>query len=92
MYSFSQIRALLVAGALASLGRAGIVDSLRQCGSFPRLGDDLLSDRALAYRLAWLLLPAGVTYVKYAVVDLDWNAVQNRTDPRTGCKGGYDVR
>jgi hypothetical protein len=92
MYSFSQARARLVAVALSSLGRAGIVDALRQCGSFPRLGDDLLSDRSLAYRLAWLLLPAGSTYVKRGPADLDWNAVQNRTDARTGRKGGYDVQ
>jgi hypothetical protein len=92
MYSFSQARALLVAGALSSLGRAGIVEALRRCGSFPRFGDDLVSDRALAYRLAWLLLPAGITYVKCAPADLGSNAVQIRTDAGTGRKGGYDVR
>jgi hypothetical protein len=92
MYSFQQVRARLVAAALSSLGRAGIVDALRQCGSFPRLGDDLLTDRSLAYRLAWLLLPAGITYVKCEPADLDWNAVQIRTDAGTGRKGGYYVR
>jgi hypothetical protein len=88
MYSFSQVRARLVAAALASLGRAGIVDTLRQCGSLPRLGDDLLSDRSLAYRLAWLLLPAGVTYVKRGSPDLVSSAVQIRTDAGSVSKGG----
>lgn len=92
MYSFSQARARLVAAALSSLGRAGIVDALRQCGSFPRLGDDLLSDRSLAYRLAWLLLPAGITYVKSGPADLVSSAVQIRTDARTGRKAVCDVR
>jgi hypothetical protein len=92
MYSFSQARALLVAGALSSLGRAGIVEALRQCGSFPRFADDLVSDRALAYRLAWLLLPAGITYVKCGPADLVSNAVQNRTDLGTGGKAVRNVR
>jgi len=92
MYTFSQVRARLVAAALLSLGRAGIVDCLRLWGSFPRPGDDLLSDRALAYRLAWLLLPAGDIYVDVAGADLDCSAVQIRTDARTDSKGGRDVR
>lgn len=58
MYSVSQARALLVGAALSWLDRAGIVDALARNGSFPRAGDDLVSVRALAYRLAWLLLPA----------------------------------
>lgn len=88
MYTFSQVRALLVAAALSSLGRAGIVDCLRLWGSIPRSGDDLLSDRALAHRLAWLLLPAGDIYVEVAAADLDVSAVQIRTDARTDPKGG----
>ena len=92
MYSFSQARARLVAAALASLGRVGIVDALRQWGSFPRLGDDLLTDRSLAYRLAWLLLPAGITYVKCGPADLGSTAVQIRTDAGAAGQGGYDVR
>jgi hypothetical protein len=88
MYTFSQARARLVATALQSLGRAGIVDCLRLWGSLPRLGDDLRSDRALAYRLAWLLLPAGAIYVEVAAADLDCYAVQIRTDARTAAKGG----
>lgn len=92
MYSFSEARARLVAAALSSLGRAGIVDALRVNGSFPRLGDDLLSDRSLAYRLAWLLLPAGITYVKCGPADLVSTAVQNRTDLGTGRKVVHNVR
>lgn len=88
MYTFPQVRARLVAAALSSLGRAGIVDCLRLWGSFPRPGDDLLSDRALAYRLAWLLLPAGVIYVESAAADLSSYAVQFRTDAGTGREGG----
>jgi hypothetical protein len=88
MYSFMQARAKLVAVALFWLGRSGIVDSLRQCGSFPRPGDDLRSTRSLAYRLAWLLLPAGGSYVKCASADLDVYAVQIRTDAGTVRKGG----
>lgn len=88
MYTFSQARALLVAAALQSLGRAGIVDCLRLWGSFPRRGDDLRSDRALAHRLAWLLLPAGAIYVEVAAADLSLYAVQIRTDAGTGRKGG----
>jgi len=88
MYTFSQVRALLVAGVLASMDRAGIVDCLRQNDSFPRPGDDLLSVRALAHRLAWLLLPAGAIYVEVAESDLDCSAVQIRTDARTDPKGG----
>lgn len=64
MYSFQQARVLIVSTALSSFDRAGIVDCLLQCGSFPRPGDELLTVRALAYRLAWCLLPAGeVRYV-----------------------------
>lgn len=88
MYTFSQVRARLVAAALSSLGRAGIVDCLRLWGSIPRPGDDLLSDRALAYRLAWRLLPAEGFYVEVAAADLDVSAVQIRTDARTEPKGG----
>jgi len=88
MYTFSQARALLVAAALSSLDRVGIVDCLRQNDSFPRPGDDLLSVRALAHRLAWLLLPAGDIYVEVAAADLDVSAVQIRTDARTDPKGG----
>jgi len=92
MYSFSQVRAKLVAVALFWLGRSGIVDSLRRCGSFPRPGDDLRSTRSLAYRLAWLLLPAGGIYVERGSADLDCSAVQIRTDARTDPKGGRYVR
>ena len=92
MYTFSQARARLVAAALSTLGRAGIVDCLRLWGSFPRPGDDLLSDRALAHRLAWLLLPAGGIYVERTSAGLDLYAVQIRTDARTVRKGAADVR
>jgi hypothetical protein len=92
MLTFPQIRGRLVAAALTSLGRAGIVDQLLLFGSFPRAGDDRRSDRALAYRLAWLLLPAAATHVKCADADLSCNAVQRRTDARTEQKGGSYVR
>jgi len=58
MYTLQQARAKLVAVALFWLGRSGIVFALRQNGSFPRPGDDLRSTRALAWRLAWRILPA----------------------------------
>jgi hypothetical protein len=88
MYTFSQVRALLVAAGLTSLGRAGIVDCLRLWGSFPRPGDDLLSDRALAHRLAWILLPAGDIYVERAAANLDQDAAHSRADARAAGKGG----
>ena len=92
MLTFSQVRGRLVAAALTSLGRTGIVDQLLLFGSFPRAGDDRRSDRALAYRLAWLLLPAAATHVKCEPSDLSCDAVQRRTDARTGRKGGSYVR
>lgn len=88
MLTFSQVRARLVAAALSSLGRAGIVDCLRLWGSFPRPGDDLRSDRALAYRLAWLLLPAGVIYVEVAAADLSSYAAPSQGRCLGRSKGG----
>ena len=92
MLTFSQVRGRLVAAALTSLGRTGIVDQLLLFGSFPRAGDDRRSTRALAYRLAWLLLPAAATHVKCADAALDCNAALCRADARTGRKGGSYVR
>ena len=92
MLTFPQIRGRLVAAALTSLGRAGIVDQLLLFGSFPRAGDDRRSDRALAYRLAWLLLPAAATHVKCADAALDCNAAPEQGRCRAGRKGGSYVR
>jgi hypothetical protein len=87
MYSYPQARARLVAGAI-SLGRAGIVNRLVALGSLSRPGDEVRSVRALAYRLAWVLLPAESIYVEQPGADLISNAVFLRTDARTGTKGG----
>jgi len=83
MYTFPQIRARLVAAAIAELGRDGIVNRLVALGYVLGPADAGVTVRALAYRLAWRLLPAGGLYVEVADADLSSDAA-----PRQGrCQG-----
>jgi len=88
MFTFPQIRARLVAAALESLGRDGIVRRLVDLGYTPGPDDAGVTARALAYRLAWRLLPAGGLYVEPAAADLSQYAAQSRADARAAAKGG----
>jgi hypothetical protein len=88
MLTFPQARARLVAAALKSLGRDGIVSALLDLGYHLGADDFFCSDRSLAYRLAWRLLPAGGLYVAPAAADLSWYAAQSRADARAEPKGG----
>lgn len=88
MYTFPQVRARLVAAAIESLGREGIVNCLVGLGYVSGPADAGVTVRALAYRLAWRLLPAGALYVEPAAADLRPYAVQIRTDAGTGREGG----
>lgn len=88
MYTFPQVRARLVEAAIKQLGRDGIVRRLVELGYVPGPSDSGASVRALAYRLAWRLLPAGGLYVEPATTDLSRYAVQTRADTRAVGKGG----
>jgi hypothetical protein len=88
MFTFPQARARLAEGAIKQLGREEIIRRLVDLGYVPGPRDTGASVRALAYRLAWRLLPAGALYVEPAAADLSRDAVQSRTDARTGRKGG----
>ena len=92
MFTFPQIRARLAEGAIKSLGRDGIICRLLELGYVSRPADGQASVRALAYRLAWRLLPAGALYVEPAAADLSCNAAPRRAEARTGHKGGSYVR
>jgi hypothetical protein len=92
MYTFPMVRARLAETAIKQLGRDGIVSRLLALGYPAGLVSSHISDRALAYRLAWRLLPAFADYVAPASADLSLYAVQNRTDAGTGRKGGENVR
>jgi hypothetical protein len=87
-YSFPQVRARLAEGAIKQLGREGIVRRLVGLGYVPGPSDGAASVRALAYRLAWRLLPAGALYVEPAAADLSCNAALSRADARAARKGG----
>jgi hypothetical protein len=88
MFTFPQIRARLAEGAIKQLGRDGIVRRLVALGYVSRPADGQASTRALAYRLAWRLLPAGVLYVEPAAADLSRYAALSRADARAAAKGG----
>ena len=92
LYTFPQVRARLAEAAIKQLGRGGIVKRLGELGYSFSSRDEGCSVRALAYRLAWRLLPAGGLYVEPAATDLSPYAVHIRTDARTGQKGGSYVR
>lgn len=88
MFTFPQIRARLAEGAIKQLGRDGIVSRLVALGYVPGPADAGASVRALAYRLAWRLLPAGGLYVELDAADLSRYAAQSRADARAAAKGG----
>lgn len=88
MMSFPQARARLAEGAIKYLGRDRIVSRLVDLGYVPGPSDVSASTRALAYRLAWRLLPAGGLYVELAAADPSCNAAKRRADAGTGLKGG----
>lgn len=88
MFTFPQIRARLAEGAIKQLGRDGIVSRLVDLGYVLGPDDAGVTVRALAYRLAWRLLPAGGLYVEPAGADLSRYAAQSRADARAAAKGG----
>jgi hypothetical protein len=92
MFTFPQVRARLVGAALRQLGRDGIVKRLSELGCPLELLDTGASTRALAWRLAWCLLPARGFMSSWLELFQAVNAVPNGTDTRTGQKGGLNVR
>ena len=88
MFTFPQVRARLAEAAIRQLGRDGIVRRLVDLGYVPGPADAGASVRALAYRLAWRLLPAAATHVKCGTSDPSCNAALGRADARAAAKGG----
>jgi hypothetical protein len=58
--TFQECRAAIVRTALANYSRVEILAKLQKLGADPpALAVPIMTDRSLAYRLAWHLLPAG---------------------------------
>lgn len=80
-YTYSQARARLVTAAL-TYGRAWIRSRLADLGA-ASAADEQKTDRALAHRLAWALLPAASDVMSSEKPLFDTKAVLGGTDSRT---------